>query len=225
MAKKMKLISAALYDRLMTSVVTKHHPLTGATSSTDDAGHVLDSDLPTDIKAKLFHEIKRSQHAYKAEQDNTPVLVKVKESKKEESTPTSTKENIDTTPSPPTSPNSKRRKTAAKSIKWNEASSNRMIGFLESYKITLNADGGVNINGRDIPNSNYKFLVRSLSDARYKKPDGYSDVIEYLAKQHVPVGSVSPTLLKEIMAVQMKSVRSHRPVVQLDEKIIPWESY
>jgi len=228
----MKLIPAALYDRLMAQHSQGPSLPTGSTETSPS--QLLDSNIPDEIKAKLYHEMKRNQHNSEIAAENSPLLVKMKEAFKVPTDDTHDKviatydsDNNESFTTPPSTPVKLNSKTPEN---WPKASAKNITGFLTLSKITSNENGELVLNGNHVPGSNFKQVVKQLSDARFKKSAGYNDVIQYLTTRDLPFGMFSKTVLKDInkaaASVSKKRLkRTQSPDFFSDENEITWESF
>ncbi|CAL8080152.1 unnamed protein product [Orchesella dallaii] len=233
MAKRMKLIPASLYDRLM----AQHSDKPSDEVSTNQ---ILDSDLPDEIKAKLYQEFKRNQRGCKTAEDNIPMMVQLKEAhkpisqsvpetKKEVSLPPADPPRAESPPPHYATPQASPVRTSIKSpVKetWASVTAKRINDFLQTINIEADDGGQVLLDGKPIPGSNLKLIVQNLSDARFKKTFGYTDVINYIANTSIPLGMFSLSVMNDIKQCNAKPIRESSSTVTRggSTKSMKWET-
>ncbi|CAL8114777.1 unnamed protein product [Orchesella dallaii] len=229
----MKLIPATLYDRLMAQHSSS--PVEEVSSN-----QILDSDLPDEIKAKLYQEFKRNQRGCKTAEDNIPMMVQLKEvhkpipqsvpeTKREISPPPADSPRAESPPphfaTPQSSPVKAPIQTPGKET-WASVTAKRVMDFLQTINIEADDEGQVLLSGKTIPGSNLKLIVQNLSDARFKKTFGYTDVINYVSKQSIPLGMFSISVMNDIKQCNANPIRDSSSIVTRggSSKSLKWET-
>lgn len=225
----MKLIPIALYDKLMKQ--QQHEPMDVTLPSTD----VLESELPEEVKLKLYHHKQRTLAKEELVQKNTPIPVmsmtqaqiKNSDSIQEDPVPfplvktplVEPPTSIIQTEECPETPKSRKSKSA-KPIKSRILETDRKISsFLYDQGIRPNAEGEVRIGKRVIPSSSYLKCVQQLSDARRKRTTPTREIMKQLSKIEIPDDLFSAGIMNAIKGKHDKSTN------QISPKTLQWETY
>ncbi len=195
--KKYRLIPEKEYERLKSSM----EPVI-------NDNNILESKLPDDVKIKLFQEQKRVECNTR---DRAELIAKI-------GYPMPVKKDVEIQHDQPmmgergTSPipmnedeedvSIKRkipiRKKLKPSMDFNKPNLQNIASYLKSVGIRGNGDGNVFIDDKLVPESDYKTMIRQLSDARIKRSAGTNVIINELRKHNVPNELFSVRIMREI---------------------------
>lgn len=203
--------------------------------------NILDSKLPDDVKIKLFQDQKRIECN---ERDNADMVLKmngvapsklVKDAEIQcqtmdsvTGTDTQIQTEVDTIPSPPPKPptptknlttlSRKRKNPPSESVEFQKQNMRKVARFLSDCGIRGNEKGEVSINSKILPDADYVSMIRQLSDARMKRSESTTRVINELQKFKIPVDVFPSTIMNIICKKSM-------PVCNAKNESVKWDAF
>lgn len=100
-----------------------------------------------------------------------------------------------------------------------------MTKFLADQHITANDQGEVVLNGKPIAHSNFKRIVKNLSNGRHKKSVGYDQVICHISKGDIPYGMFTNSIMQDVIRCKPAGKVLIAKTVNDDDSDIQWEVY
>lgn len=195
----MKLISTALYDKLMQMHNRDY------IEDKYETENVLESNLPDEFKVSLFQEAKRNNLKHQNVEKARPLPVKLDTKKQEEE--------IDTSATPPVPPPLPPVTLTPEQ---------KIAEYLATRNIRPNKSSEVVIDGKTIHASNFELSLKELRDARKRKSHGTGSIIQALAPHvnEIPLGVFSAGIIKA-----MRRKQTGTGINATNHKKINWKTF
>lgn len=196
----MKLIPAGLYEKLMQTYK-------GESQDEEKQKSVFDLDIPDELKASLFQELKRNVATKQKMEKERPLAVKdtaVEQKLLEQTTQLGKLQEKLQTPRP--------------------EPEQRIVEFLKNKGITTDEKNQVVINGKPVTGSDFERTIKELSDARKKRGLGAEGVVVHLKDDisSIPQGVFSAGIMKAMSRLKQSSNVQRN--LSFDDSI-PWDAY
>lgn len=207
MPKKMVLVPQHEYESLKKNRLPPILSHLEAPPEQDDS--ILKSNLPDDLKIKLYQEAKRIMVNQVNEMKNTPLLVKdVNGSSRVAPPPVPPVEpERNLPPMPPAPPMSTSylddfSVDDASMVPLPDEDDLEVEAFLKHYNVRPDSRGNTVIDGKTIEGSQFRSVVEQLSDGRRRRSPGTNAVMHYLRNQQWPDSIFSRAILQAVRNVK-----------------------
>lgn len=203
MATKMILIPLIEYESLKTRSIPSVSQASSAPSQ-DDA--ILKSNLPDELKIKLFQGAKRIMLNEVNDIKNAPLLIKnVNEDQQNATPPTLKTTNSSTISITNESQTPLSNTPSSLSVSGNDEAGGEVESFLKANDVQPDSDGNTIINGNKIDGTRFAKVVNQLSDGRRKRSPGTYIVMQYLKDRDWPRNIFTAGIIRAIDSIRSKS--------------------